>query len=89
MYYVMYDGKYRSRREGREISKIADTEASHLNKWEDWLIFSPNHYSYSSGKDYSGSPWIFRVPVEGGEPGNLPCRGRQVTLLTATSTMGG
>lgn len=78
----MYDGVYCSRRDGSELSKIADTEASHLNKCEDWLIFSPNHYSYSSVKDYSGSPWIFRVPVEGGEPEELAhVEARQVTVV--------
>lgn len=43
MYYVNYDGIYRSRRDGSELSKIADSQASYLNSWEDWLVFSPNH----------------------------------------------
>ncbi|MGE5579442.1 MAG: DUF5050 domain-containing protein [Bacillota bacterium] len=68
MYYVNYDGIYRLRRDGSEPSKIADTQASHLNIWENSLVFSPHHYDSSSSNAYSGSPWIFRIPVGGGEP---------------------
>lgn len=68
MYYVNYDGIYRSRRDGSELSKIADSQASYLNSWEDWLVFSPNHYDSSSSNTYSGSPWVFRIPVDGREP---------------------
>lgn len=82
VYYVMYDGVYRSRRDGSELKKIADTEASHLNKWGEWLVFSPNHYNTSSSKDYSGSPWIFRVPVDGGEAEEVAhVQARQVTVV--------
>lgn len=72
MYYVNYDGIYRSRRDGSELSKIADTQASYLNSWEDWLVFSPNHYDSSSSNTYSGSPWVFRIPVDGENLRRLP-----------------
>ena len=82
LYYATYDGIYRSRIDGSESEKIADTEASHLNKRGDWLVFSPHHYSYSSNNEYSGSPWIFRVPVDGGEPQEVAhVEAQQVTVL--------